>query len=118
MNSSEVIANVTETIRTKPLPIWGQVMDLGDYPHNYFTTFGAMVCNIYSFILPGFILKGVIGLFARVILPKDMREWLMEEYLPQIIKSTKNNKIPILKRQSIFMKFFGLSIKMFFAFSF
>lgn len=62
---------MTETIRTAPVPIWGQVMDLGDYPHDYFTTFGAMLSNIFAFVFPGFILKGVISLLAKLILQND-----------------------------------------------
>ena len=112
MNSSEVITNITETIRTEPAPIWAKVMDHGDYPHEYFTTFGAMVCNLYSFLLPGFLANGIVSMFARLLLPPEMKEWVAEEYLPEIIRASRRVKIPILKKQAIFIKFMGIFAKL------
>lgn len=69
MSSHQIVTNLTETIRTQPVAIWGKVMDLGDFPHDYFTNFGAMACNFVALLLPSFLTFHIIDLIAKVILP-------------------------------------------------
>ena len=88
---------MTETIRTQPVPIWGQVMDQGDYPHDYFTNFAAMACDVSALVFPAMITTPLIGFFATIVLP-EKKNWITEEYLPVILRATKNNNIPFALR--------------------
>lgn len=104
------------------MPEWGKVMDLGDYPKDYFTNFGAIVCNFVSFVFPGSIADPLIRLIAKYVLPaetpEEERKWLVDGYLPEIIKATKNNSIPFKERVHLLYKLVGVIIKLIFAFAF
>lgn len=77
-----------------------------------------MTCNLYALLFPGFLVSGIIDTLARFLLPNDMKQWLTEGYLPEIIKATKHNKIPTLKRLGLFIKFCGVFIKLIYAFAY
>lgn len=82
MNSTQVVKNFTETISKQRVPDWGRVMDKNDFPHDYFTNFGAIICNMVSFIFPGFITRPLIKFLANILLPPDIpideKSWLTE----------------------------------------
>ena len=104
------------------MPTWGQALDSNDFPHNYFTNFGAFVCNTVAFIFPGYITEPSIKFFAEFVLksstpPEDI-QWLTDEYLPEIVRATRSNRIPFMTRFDLWKKFMGVLIKNIFAFAF
>lgn len=122
MNSTQVVKNLTDTIATKSVPEWGRIMDQGDFPHDYFTNFGAITCNIVAFIFPGFITTPLIKIIADIFLPAqtpiEERKWLTDEYLPEIVRATRGNRIPIKYRLDLWVKLVGVLIKLVYAFAF
>lgn len=118
VNVSQLINNITETIATKPVPEWAQILDTADYPRDYISSFGAIVCNFFAFVFPENIVTPLITILAYIILPAKQREWLTHKYLPEIVEATKNNNIPILRRIGLLIRIVGVSIKMIFGFAF
>lgn len=90
-------------------------MDLGDYPHEYEKAFSAVACDLSSLVFPSFITTPIITLFATIVVPLH-KDWLLEEYLPVIVEATKKNKIPMNKRLGLMVKFWGVMIKILYAF--
>ena len=117
MNSTQLLDNITNTIALEPVPEWGKALDLGDYPKDYFQNFGAIVSNMACFMLPGFVASQAIQLIAT-ILPKDKAAWVTQQYLPEILKATKHNTMPIKARVSIAVKTVGVLVKIIYAFLF
>ena len=97
-------------------------MDLGDFPHGYFTNFGAIVCNLVSFIFPGFVTDSLFRFMASFLLPSatpaDEKKWLIDEYLPEIIRATYGNRIPFTKRVGLLFRIYGVIMKLIFALTF
>lgn len=122
MNSSQVVANITNTIATQPVPEWGRVMDQGDFPHDYFTNFGAIVANFVCFMFPSHIASYLLKFLANVLLPAETpvaeKKWLTDEYLPVIVSATKGNNIPFKERVDLFVMLLGVLVKLGFAFSY
>lgn len=113
------MANITDTFAYRPVPEWGKVMDLGDYPKDYFINFGAIICDIFGLILPNFILDPFIKFIAPNVSPQESSaKWLTDNYLPEIMAATKHNNIPLMVRIGILSKLVGVLIKIVYAFAF
>lgn len=122
--------NFTNTLAYSPVPEWGKVMDLGDYPHDYFMNFGAIVCNVISLVFPNDIAKPIIELAAHLAPTMietftglesptpSARKWITEEYMPEILKATKVNNIPAEDRLWILQKLVGSLVKLVYAFAY
>lgn len=54
----------------KPVPEWGRTLDEADFPHEYFGTFGAIVVNTLSLIMPHFIVSGICYVAAELYIPE------------------------------------------------
>lgn len=93
-------------------------MDKGDFPHDYFSTFGAIASTYISLLLPGFIVTPIMGVLANAILPSEEQTWLMQNYLPEIVKATENNSTPLTERLNLIIIFSGVLLKLIFAFVF
>jgi len=97
-------------------------MDNGDYPKDYFTNFGAIVCNFACFVFPGSIATPLVGFLANVLLPAEVpvaeKKWLTDEYLPEIVNATKGNEIPLKERLDLVVILIGVCTKLVFAFSY
>lgn len=97
-------------------------MDNDDFPHDYFTNFGAIICNLIAFIFPGYITKPLVKFLAGILLPPDIpieeKLWLTDEYLPEIVKATSGNKIPFKYRLDLGTKVIGVAIKLIYAFTY
>lgn len=99
MNSTQLMRNITDTIAFRPVPEWGKVMDTGDYPKDYFQNFGAIVCDVAGLIFPNFITGPLIRFIAPIASPSaSATKWITEEYLPDILKATEHNDIPVAER--------------------
>lgn len=48
--------------------IWAEILDTGDFPHNYFVTFGAIVYTAVFLILPWFLATPISTMLAKGIL--------------------------------------------------
>merc|ERR1712227_1081547 len=87
MNSTQLMDNITDTIAYRPVPQWGEVLDKGDYPKDYFQNFGAIVCDIMGLIFPNFITEALIKFIAPILSPQaSAAKWITDEYLPEILK--------------------------------
>jgi len=63
--------NITDTLGTQPVPIWGKVLDLGDYPKDYFSNFGAIVSNIVFVVFPSYAARPIIEVLSNVAPTKE-----------------------------------------------
>lgn len=118
MNSTQVMDNLTATLLERPVPEWGRAMDKGDFPHDYFTNFGAIVSNIVCLSFPNAVAKEIIYVVSNLItvLPEDQKNWLNNEYMPEILKATKVNPISFDERIGGLRKALGVIVKIVYAF--
>lgn len=111
--------NITATLAYRPVPDWGKALDTGDYPKDYFKNFGAIVCDVVALILPSYAANSLIKFIAPIVAPTtDSAQWIMNEYLPEILVAVKHINIPFHERMAVLSGLAGFLIKIGFAFSY
>lgn len=111
--------NITDTLAYGPVPDWGKVLDLGDFPHDYFQNFGAIVCDVVALILPNPVAKALIEFIAPIVSPTtSAAKWITGEYLPAILEATQYNKISLSERAGVVYGLLGFLVKIGYAFAY
>lgn len=95
-----MINGIRDSLRNDPPIGWYHTIKRADYPHDYFSIFGALTANIFSLIFPPFMTVILItGVADFVLLPDKQKErdWLAKDYLLKIVKVTENIQIPFFR---------------------
>jgi len=51
------------------VPEWGRSLDEAEFPHVYYSTFGAIVANMLCLIFPGIIAGPLTKIISKITLP-------------------------------------------------
>lgn len=95
---------------------WAQVLDTADLPHVYFITFAALVSTCFSLLMPWFLVQWIINELAYAIIPKENADFIVNDYLPELKKSVGHVSLSMDEKKSLFSKFFGMIMKILYAF--
>jgi hypothetical protein len=69
--SWEIAMDITNMFKGNSTPEWAEILDKGDFPHDYFITFGAIVFTAFYLILPWSIATPFSIWFANELLSSD-----------------------------------------------
>lgn len=113
-----VVDNLTRTFQNEPVKEWARVLDHEDYPRDYYASFAAITTNFIAFTMPNYVTKPFMTILAEVLLRNFPAEksWLLNDYMPEILKAVENNKIPVKERLKLILKFTGVVVKLVYAF--
>ena len=113
-----VIDNITQTIINEPIREWERVLDHEDYPREYYQSFAAILVNLCAFTMPQWVTKPIMGFLATTLLRNfdEARIFLINDYVPEILKIVDSSKIPLSARIRTIFKIQGTLMKLIFAF--
>lgn len=100
----------------KPVDEWAQVLDTADLPHVYFITFAALISTCFSLVMPWFLVQWSINFLANALIPKEDAEFVVNSYLPELKSAVAHVSIPMSEKKELVNKFFGMIMKIGFAF--
>ena len=124
---------MTTGLRDKSVTSWMDIVDDGDFLHDYMVSFGAIIANVFNLIFPQWITEIILGALATGIFeggtnhkqsthekhpPHWQRNFLIEEYLPRLFEETNGVNIPFTEKLDLLVKFTAVLFKIFYAFSF
>ena len=88
-----------------------------DLPTDYYLTFAAYLASIGALLLPFWLVDFGISNLAKLALKnKDSLEFLNEKFLPELGIATTNINISKEDKTDLIDKFFGMIMKIFYAF--
>jgi hypothetical protein len=100
----------------KPVDEWAEVLDTADLPHVYFITFAALLSSIFSIVLPWMVTQFVITKLAYMIIPKEDADFIVLQYLPELKVAVKDIHLTSHEQDAVVQKFFGMIMKIGYAF--
>lgn len=100
----------------KTVPEWAQILDDADLPHDYFITFAAMLGTGFSLVMPWYAAYFTIKHLALLLCPKEDAIFVIDHYLPELKEAVANISVSHANRKSLTFRFFGMIIKIIYAF--
>lgn len=79
-----MVNDILHSFKNDDVPTWAKTLWTTDYPKDYLITFAAIVSTIVFLIVPGFVAQFVMSSLAKLILPADSKQFMLESYLPEI----------------------------------
>lgn len=101
---SQITDDLVNSLRTETPLDWYNTINTADFPKAYEAPFAALTANVFFLMLPGWIASPFVNWLSRSVFGTtppgskkklDVSDWLEKDYLPEILKATKHNKIPI-----------------------
>lgn len=103
---------------TLDVPYWSQVLDTSDFPHEYLITFAAFLSTFVSIIAPWNVTEAIISKLADLMLPDDLKDFLINKYLPQLHEGISKIHISLFNKLKLLKQGTGLISKLLYAFLF
>lgn len=101
------------------VPIWAEVLETSDFPHDFELSFAAFVATCVSLVLPWSVTEALISKLAIAILEeKETQDFLIHKYLPELHEGVKHVNVSMTDKYHLFKKFIGVLIKILYAFAF
>lgn len=69
--SWELALDITDMFKGNTTPEWAEILDTGDFPHDYMITFGAIIFTAFYLILPWSIATPLTAFIANELLSND-----------------------------------------------
>lgn len=115
-SGQQVSEDLVKMFSDEPVGNWAQVLDEADLPHVYFITFAALLSSIFSIVLPWFLTQFVITKLAYLIIPKEDADFIVKQYLPELKVAVKDIELTRAEKDDVTEKFFGMIMKILYAF--
>jgi len=116
MDGVEVSEDLVKMFSEKSPPQWAQLLDEADLPHIYFITFAAMVATGFSLVFPWWATHWIITKLCSVLIPADSAAFIGDHYLPELHDAVANVTISHEDSKELTYRFFGMVIKIGWAF--
>lgn len=83
--------------------VWEEFLMTADYPKNYYLTFAAFVSTFVCLVFPHWFAKPVLTSLGGAILKnkQNEKEFILDKYLPEILKLTNNFTFPFFQLVSM-----------------
>jgi len=100
----------------QPAMKWGEYLANLDIEIDYTVTFGGLLSVIFGITLPWFACEWLISTLAGFLLAPDVASFIIEKFLPAMKEAKKDLHVSMGDKVKILRKFFGMIIKIGYAF--
>lgn len=115
-NGVEMAATISDMFLNKSPPEWENVTMGIDLP-NYYTTFAGIVCSTMTLAFDDAIVDSIIPpLMDLFNLPQEIRDFINNQYLPEIRALTADIRIGLLEKVQLIGNFASTMVKLLYAF--
>lgn len=117
--SKQIVNNITEMFYDQKVPIWAEVLETSDFPHDYELTFAALIATVVAMIFPWSMAEAFMTKLVDLAMKdKESRDFIINKYLPELHDGIKYLDVSLTNKYLIFKKFTGVLVKIMYAFAF